>query len=506
MSTVSQMGLKCPSSDLTTDRSIAFAFDTILKAVGGSPEAVAVNLAYPIGDLILLALVVGAVAAVPGWPSRLLVLAAGCGLMAVGDTIYLVQAASGSYRVGTFLDATWPAAMFLMSAAIWISPTLQPRRKQLDAPSFVLPGLAVVVGLGILAGGNLLHVSRLAMSLALAAIAVAGTRIAISLHEFRGLTEARHRLSVTDELTGLANRRNFIERLDEYLVASHYGERSEPLALLFIDLDHFKGVNDSFGHPAGDQLLRQIGPRVRGTVRATDLVARLGGDEFAVLLAGADAEYAATVACRISTALEEPMAVGSSSIHIGASIGIAQATIHASTTADLMRCADVAMYRAKSAHCRFETYEPALDGNADRLRLMEDLREALTTGSLTLYYQPQLNLHDNTIAKVEALVRWQHAKLGLLPPDQFVPLAEETGQMARLTSFVLEQAIAQCARWRRQGHTFAVALNLAARTSSTPHYRTTSQSIWPDTIFHLMPWCLKSPKRTSWLISRSPRK
>ena len=234
------------------------------------------------------------------------------------------------------------------------------------------------------------------------------------------------------------------------------------MALLLIDLDHFKEINDSFGHQTGDALLRQIGPRIRQVVRRNDLVARLGGDEFAALLYGADAYKASAVAQRIATLLEEPIDLSTASLHVGASIGVALAPDHALTAADLIRCADIAMYRAKSQRGSFDVYEAALDDEADRFALIEDLRTAMEQGSLALHYQPEIDLRTGEVVTVEALLRWPHPTLGLIPPEHLLALAEESGLIHALASWVFEEAIADCARWWHAGHRAAVAVNLLA--------------------------------------------
>ena len=444
----------------------SFAFDTILHTIGGSATSVAVNLAYPIGDLILLALAMCAVVMVPGRPARLLLFAAGCAVMAVGDTVYLVQSSAGTYEVGTLLNLTWPAAIFLLSASVWLPTSVRSGATRFDRmPRFVVPGLAAVAGILILMVGNTQHVSRVALGLAMATLAAAGVRLAMSLRSLNTLTEERRHQAVTDELTGLGNRRYLLDELDRSfgtLDGAHRGQGRRRLALLLIDLDHFKEINDSFGHPTGDALLRQIGPRIGGAVRPGDVVARLGGDEFAVLLSGADAAAATEVAERITSALVAPITVDGASLHVGASIGIAVAPEHAADTAELLRCADVAMYRAKGAHSSFDTYEAALDDGADRLRLMEELRVAMRSGELALHFQPQIDLRTGEVVAVEALLRWPHRRLGLVPPDQFLPLAEESGMISHLTEWVLEEAVAACAQWWRAGHQAAVSVNLLA--------------------------------------------
>ena len=239
----------------------------------------------------------------------------------------------------------------------------------------------MVAGLLILVVGNLGHVSNVAIVLASVVLCLAALRLAMSLHELRNLTEARQREAVSDQLTGLGNRRQLLDELDEAFAraVSRRGE-DRMFALLLMDLDHFKEINDSFGHPTGDAVLRKIGPLLSAAVRPDDLVTRLGGDEFAILLPGADVRVATTVAGRITEALSTAITVDEASLHVAASIGIALAPDDATTPAELLRCADVAMYRAKSAHADFDTYEVTLDDGVDRLLLVEELRDAMARG------------------------------------------------------------------------------------------------------------------------------
>jgi diguanylate cyclase (GGDEF)-like protein len=441
----------------------AFAFDTILRATHGSPAAVAVNLAYPIGDLVLLALVVAAVVIAPGLPLRLLLLATGCALLAVGDTIYLFQSAANTYVVGTPLDITWPVALLVMSASAWVRLRSVRSNDMERAPRFLVPGLAAAAGLSILVLGSMRHVSSVAIGLAAASLVAAGLRMMLSLGEIRRLVDARRHQAVTDELTGLHNRRELLHQLQLALECTDDEPGVRPVALLFIDLDQFKEINDSFGHAVGDQLLQAIGPRLAEIVRTEDTVARLGGDEFAVVLTGADGTYAEVVAGRITAALEDPFLIGGTELHIGASIGIALAPEHATGPAELMRCADVAMYRTKRAHCSFDIYEARLDAGSNHIHLMESLRKAIDERSLVLYYQPQIDLRTRAVVTLEALVRWVHPTLGPVPPDHFIPPAEEAGLIRQVTRFVLGEAATQCAEWWRQGHFVAVAVNISAR-------------------------------------------
>ena len=327
--------------------------------------------------------------------------------------------------------------------------------------------LALVASPAILAAGDLRHVNSVAFALAFAlagaALMAVVARMGLSLREQRTLNESRQHQASTDELTGLGNRRHLLNGLEKALAAlSHGDSHVKSLALLLIDLDHFKEINDSFGHQTGDALLRQIGPRIRQTVRHGDLVARLGGDEFAVLLYGADTHKATTVAQRISSLLTEPIDVNTASLHVGASIGVALAPDHALSAAELIHCADTAMYRAKNERGSFEVYEVALDDEADRFALIEDLRVAMANGSLALHYQPEIDLRTGQVVTVEALLRWRHPTLGLIPPEHLLALAQESGLIHSLATWVFEQAMADCAQWWHAGNRAAVAVNLLA--------------------------------------------
>ena len=324
-------------------------------------------------------------------------------------------------------------------------------------------GLVSAASFVIVALSSFEHLNTIALGLAGATLLAVTARMAFSLRKQRTLNESRQHLAVTDELTGLGNRRRLLDELDRALASlSQEDAQAESVALLLIDLDHFKEINDSFGHHTGDALLRQIGPRIRQIVRHDDLVARLGGDEFAVLLHAANTFKATTVAQRLSTLLEEPIDVGNASLRVGASIGVALAPEHALSSTDLLRCADIAMYRAKNERGSFDVYETALDDETDRFALIEDLRQAMADDSLALHYQPEIDLLTGQVVAVEAFLRWPHPTLGLIPPEHLLDLAAESGLTQTLTTWVFEQAIADCAHWWREGRQVAVAVNLSA--------------------------------------------
>ena len=442
----------------------AFAFHSILVSTGGSVAATITNLAYPIGDLLLLALVVGGTAVLSnGRRATWLLHASGIALIVAGDSFNLFQTTAGTSTVGRIFDGiAWPTAILLMSMAVWLRPHASDLVAAERPSGFVLPGLGAVSGLAVLFIGSVHHMGRVALALAMATLAAVGVRMVLSVRTLRSVTEERHRQSVTDHLTGLGNRRHLFNVLDTF-----FAELTDPqiparaLAFLFIDLDHFKEINDSFGHPAGDELLRQLGPRLRSCLRASDVLVRLGGDEFAVVLVDADSEYGIEVAGRLAASLDAPFVLDVMSASISGSIGIAMAPADAADSAELLRCSDVAMYRAKLGDIPVARYERGLDTGTSPLLLVEELRTAVETGGLVLHYQPQLDMSSGKIVALEALIRWPHPRLGIVPPLKFLPFAEEAGLMRPLTAWVLRQALSQCATWRGGGHEVTISVNIS---------------------------------------------
>ena len=277
--------------------------------------------------------------------------------------------------------------------------------------------------------------------------------------------EAEARLiahAVSDELTGLANRALLEDRLTQ---AKAWLQRSGgSLAVLFIDLDRFKLINDSLGHAAGDAVLRQVADRLRASLRPTDTAARFGGDEFVVLCEGAVDHEAAKVAARILASLDEPLSVNGQDIVIGASIGIAVTDDRGASMEDLFRDADAAMYRAKErGRGRIEMFNEAMRHRAlGRLQLEAELRRAIASDELRVFYQPIVDTVTEQIYGVEALVRWEHPERGLLAPSEFVPVAEEIGLDVPLGAWVLEAACADVSAWP-VSESFRLSVNLSAR-------------------------------------------
>ena len=275
--------------------------------------------------------------------------------------------------------------------------------------------------------------------------------------------EALEHLALHDTLTGLPNRTLLADRLRQALLTAQR-ERSG-VALLIMDLDRFKEVNDSLGHHWGDLLLQQAAARLRETLRESDTVARLGGDEFAVILPGLDEDdVVERMSRKLLDALDRPFAIEGRILRVGASIGAAVFPGHGDDPATLVRHADSAMYAAKRAGSGFAVYSDGADEALSiRLALASELPAALEADELVLHFQPKANLETGRPVAVEALVRWQHPELGLLAPDRFVPLAEETGLIRPLGRWVLEHAVAEASRWRALGYELPVAVNLSGR-------------------------------------------
>jgi diguanylate cyclase (GGDEF)-like protein/PAS domain S-box-containing protein len=275
-----------------------------------------------------------------------------------------------------------------------------------------------------------------------------------------------------DQLTGLPNRMLFMDRLEHALATSARGNRS--VAVLFLDLDRFKLVNDSFGHDRGDKLLVEVANRLRHCVRQADTIARLGGDEFTVLLEGVVTSRDATVvADRIIEAFRKPFSLEHQEVFVGASIGIALGSFGADAAQGLLRNADVAMYRAKAnGRAQYEVFKTSMrETMRGRLQLEAELRRAIERGELEVHYQPKVDLESERLVGLEALVRWAHPARGLIPPGQFIPVAEETGLILPLDRFVLETACRQARTWRTTGLSegpLVIAVNLSAQQFRNP--------------------------------------
>lgn len=270
-------------------------------------------------------------------------------------------------------------------------------------------------------------------------------------------------LAYRDVLTGLPNRTMFHDRLQQALHASR--RVGKPLTVLLLGLDRFKYVNDTLGHPIGDLLLKEVAQRLQATLRrASDTVSRLGGDEFAVLLPTEGPDPARKVARALLDALEQPMTLDGQIIDMRGSIGIASAPLHGDDITTLLRCANVALHEAKRTGSGYAEYDARHDHNTlARLSLMSELRDAVENNHLALFYQPKIDLKDNNTHSAEALVRWVHPQRGVVPPNDFIPFAEQTGYIKAITTWVLNEGVRQCAEWTRMGLAVNISINLSAR-------------------------------------------
>jgi len=293
------------------------------------------------------------------------------------------------------------------------------------------------------------------------------THASVALENERLITRLRQE-ALQDTLTGLANRTAFHHRVAEAIAAARDSGRL--LAVMIMDLDRFKEVNDTLGHHNGDLLLQEIGVRLTTSLGASTTICRLGGDEFAILVPAIIDEWdAVQTASQVQGALDRPFSLDDLSLDVSASIGVAIFPDHGDDPETLLQRADVAMYAAKASTRSIETYAAERDQYSPRrLALIGELRRAIETDELALYFQPKADLRSGVIIGVEALLRWHHPQHGLLPPDEFVPLAEHTGLIRPLTQWVLRGALQQCAAWQHAGLDLTMAVNISARNLLDP--------------------------------------
>ncbi|HJW80771.1 MAG TPA: EAL domain-containing protein [Acidiferrobacterales bacterium] len=283
--------------------------------------------------------------------------------------------------------------------------------------------------------------------------------------------ERLHRLATTDSLTGLHNRALFLDRLDQAIASARRNSNRPHVVLMLMDLNHFKEINDTLGHPAGDAILRLVAERLKAALRDADTLARLGGDEFAILLPDVKdgRKTAERVAQNILACFTKPFPHAGQELYLGAGIGITVFPEHGEEMDTLMSRADVAMYGAKHRDIAHVFYDAASDPHTpERLQLSGELRRAIENREFVLHYQPQIDLRTRRVVGVEALIRWQHPQRGLVEPDEFIPMAERHGLINPITDWVMAEALKQCRQWRLDGYPLRVAVNMAGRSFQQP--------------------------------------
>ena len=293
------------------------------------------------------------------------------------------------------------------------------------------------------------------------------------------------RLAYEDRLTGLPNRALFNDRLAGAVNLAR--RNGTPLAVMLMDLDRFKHINDTLGHTIGDNVLREVATRLRAALRESDTIARLGGDEFGVLLPTGHEDQIGEVVHKILRAIEQPIEADGQWLDVGASIGIARFPEHGDKPDTLISRADVAMYLAKAANSEFAFYDATHDGTQqEQLSLLGELRRAMERQELRVYFQPKIDLRTGRTRGVEALVRWMHPMRGIVPPIEFMPFAERTGFVRTVTRFVLETALTRCGQWLAQGMRLQVSINISVRDLQNTDL--------PDIVASLLASCTVPPE------------
>jgi diguanylate cyclase (GGDEF)-like protein len=430
---------------------------------------IAFALAYPMLDILLLGVLVRILLAPgPRVPSLTFLLGAIVAFL-VSDFPYAFLAITDGYYTGHIVDAGW-----LIGAVLWAAAALHPSMRQVAEPiesgdvrlswwrlallaaaSLMAPAVLVIqwatnnpIDVPVIAAGSVIL-----FLLVIARLGGVVSDLRSTLHQRQTLEEELHRRALTDPLTGLANRTLFSDRLDRALA-----QRDQRVAALFLDLDDFKTINDTYGHQAGDELLIAIADALRRSVRPGDTVARLGGDEFAILVERDATEGTARMlADRLHGALRTPVRVAGRDRSIGASVGISLGMSGKATAETLMREADIAMYVAKGdGKGGSFVFDPRTHASVVRsIGLREDLERAIRHKQFELHYQPIIDIESGDVAGVEALVRWNHPVRGQLAPRDFIPVAESTGSIIALGKWIFQEACRQAVSWATVGSPLA---------------------------------------------------
>jgi diguanylate cyclase len=473
---------------------------TVLRPVyeqgGESHFAVGLSLAYPVTDIIVVTVALLVLARARSGRTVLILLTMGNLLNAVADSIWVYLDAHNAYTQGSGVDVGWLAGLLLVSIAALVS-LRAPHSEEPRAPvplraAMWLPYIPLIPAAAVCAPGFFLTpgLGPIVVSTILLVVVVL-TRQFLVVGQNRRLLEMVADQALRDPLTGLANRALFNDRLT-HAVQLHQRD-NQSVAVMSLDLDDFKLVNDSLGHPAGDQLLRLSAERILRCVRTADTVARLGGDEFAVLMEG-NAEHSRLIAHRVVQAFDEPFVIDSHDWVIRPSVGLAITSPEDSDTSadELLKQADVAMYSAKRSNAGgAQMFTPDMhvrSRGAVGVRLLGELRHAIDNVGLTVVYQPKFDLRFEGVVGVEALIRWPHPERGLLGPEEFLPLVRRHGLIRSVTELVLAQALDDAAQWYSRGVELPIAVNVFAPSLADlklPHrvvQAVAERNLSPDTL------------------------
>lgn len=461
----------------------------VLSVPGSNPVSLALTLAYPVAYLAVITIgLLILVRAPAGYRPPLALLTLGFVLMTVAEIAFAYLTAVQKVYYA-YISVGWAWGFLLLGAAALISSGTPNElgRTQQGVPSRAatwVPFLPVAIAVAICTPAMVSQLGPLFIVGIITLVAVMFRQHLLLSENRRLLVEVSEQV-LRDPLTGLANRTLFQDRLDHAMLLHQRDCR--PVGVLLIDLDDFKMVNDSLGHPAGDAMLVRVGERLAGTVRASDTVARLGGDEFAVLMEG-DVAASRVAAQRVVQAFDRPFVIDGQDLLVRPSVGLAVAghTDSAVSAEELLRRSDVAMYAAKrSRSSQLFTFAPEMDmrrggecvspatnpelsgaGGRNSVHLLGELRQAIEHGGLSAVYQPKFDVRTHRIVGAEALVRWPHPRYGLLGPDDFLPLVREHGLMQSVTSLMLDLALDDTAEWYAEGVGVPVAVNVFAPSVS----------------------------------------
>lgn len=427
----------------------------VAGAVGAGGVPLLLALLYPMIDIALALLVIGQIVLrVRRGARQSAVLCLGLALFAVADFNFVTNLSWGTYRFDVLDGLLWAAGFaLLVDAACWSQSQLLKALPRRSGPGLMVGAASVAIA--VLAIRPHTGLGPYLTAPAVLTLLAAGGRLVLAVRDANGAAEA-FALSRTDDLTLLPNRRSVIGRLDAAL------ETDEPLALMLLDLDGFKDVNDTLGHAAGDSVLQLVAHRMREALPASVMIGRLGGDEYAIVVPSNDELSLVETAQRVLQVLLQPTLVEGIELSTTASIGITVRAAADVASVELLRRADIAMYQAKSTRAGAVLYDVHSDDfSRQKLQLSEDLRKAIPDGQLVMYYQPQVDAATQRVCGLEALVRWQHPQHGLLPPIAFLAAARRDGLMLALSDAVGRMVVADLRRWRAAGLDPRVSLNCA---------------------------------------------